>query len=109
MKDEFKGLPGIDEYLIGRGHGHPLSIKAVQHLVDQVSARTLLNSDQSKQIVEQFFEVIRSALLAGEIVNIRGLGRFEISSPGISNNKKRVFAKFKPKRSLVKRMNEHKG
>jgi nucleoid DNA-binding protein len=102
---EFKGLPGIEEFLASQGDGCPVEVPEVQHIADALVAFTNLTKEQAQRILALFFQEIRSAMLNGEVVDIRGLGSFLVSSPSTTSNAKKVFAKFQPKRSLVKRLN----
>jgi nucleoid DNA-binding protein len=103
--EEFKGLPGIEEYLAAQGNGHPVEVQELDHVVEALVAYCGLTKEQSTRVLSLFFQEIRSAMLKGETVDIRGLGSFFISSPVTTDNTKKVFAKFKPKRSLLNRMN----
>lgn len=105
VEKNFNGLPGIDEYLSARGNGQPIDISELKHITDAIMAFSNLSEEQSQRILTLFFQEIRSAMLKGEIVDIRGLGTFLISSPHTTNTKKRVFPKFIPKFSLIKRLN----
>lgn len=105
MEEEFVGLPGIEDYLSSHGDGHPIEVKELDHIIDAVVAYCGVTREQSTRIVSLFFQEIRSSMLSGEVVDIRGLGSFFVSSPTTTNNAKKIFSRFKPKRSLVKRMN----
>jgi hypothetical protein len=103
---EFEGLPGIEEYLASRAEGCPIDVSELEHIVESIVAYCGLTKDQSKRILVLFFQAIRSAMLNGNTVDIRGLGSFFISSPTITSNTKKVFAKFKTKKSLSRRLNK---
>lgn len=105
--DEFEGLPGIDEYLADRGDGHPIEAKELDHICDALIAYCGLTKEQAQRILSLFFQEIRTAMLKGEVVDIRSFGTFFISSPLTTGNSKKVFPKFKAKKSLIKRM--HNG
>jgi nucleoid DNA-binding protein len=102
---EFKGLPGIEEFLAAQGDGHPVEVAELPHIVDALVAYCGLTKEQSQRILSLFFQEIRTSMLKGCPVDIRGLGTFLVSSPLTTANKRKVFAKFKPKRSLIQRMN----
>jgi nucleoid DNA-binding protein len=102
---EFKGLPNIEEYLASRGDGSPVEANDLDHIVDAVCAYCGFTKEQSQRILCLFFQEIRNAMLAGDIVDIRGLGSFFISSPKVTSNKERVFPKFKAKKSFSRRLN----
>lgn len=103
---EFKGLPGIEEFLAARGDGCPVEVTELEHITDALVAYCGLTKDQSERILSLFFQEIRTAMLNGDVVDIRGLGSFLVSSPATTSNSKKVFPKFQPKRSLLKRLND---
>lgn len=102
--EEFDGLPGIDEYLAARGDGHPIEVKELDHICEALVAYCGFTKEQSVRILSLFFQEIRSAMLKGEVIDIRGLGTFFISSPNTTGNALKVFPKFKAKKILAKRM-----
>lgn len=102
---EFQGLPGIEEYLASRGNGCPVDVSELDHVAEAIVAFCGFNKDQAKRILTLFFQEIRNSMLNGELVDIRGFGSFFISSPAVTENTRRVFPKFKAKRSLSRRMN----
>jgi len=104
--EDFIGLPGIEDYLSERGDGVPVSSPELDHIAEALVAYCGVTKDQSKRIIDLFFQEIRSSMLRGEFVDIRGLGTFLISSPLTTGNSKKIFAKFKPKHSLVKRISK---
>lgn len=101
---KFRGLPGIEDHLASIGNGVPVEVPELNHIVDAIMAYCDVTKEQATRILCLFFQEIRSAMLKGDTVDIRGLGDFFISSPVTTKNTKRVFAKFKPKKSLVNRM-----
>jgi nucleoid DNA-binding protein len=103
---EFKGLPDIDEWLTFHGDKVPVEIPELDQVVQAVTARTKLTEDQANQLVRLFFQEIRGILLSGGCVEIQDLGQFVISSPKTTGNRKKVFPKFKPSRSLFRKMNQ---
>lgn len=106
MEDEsFNGLPGIEEYLASRGNGQPIEVQELKHITDALVAFSNLSEEQANRILVLFFQEIRSSILKGEIVNIRRLGTFLMSSPKITGTKRKIFPKFIPKYSLTKRLN----
>jgi nucleoid DNA-binding protein len=106
--EEFQGLPSVEDAFREQNYNLPITVSDIQHIVDQVSSKTFLDSKQSEKYVKAFFEVIRGSILSGDTVSIYRFGSFYISSPEISKNKKKVFVKFKPSKNLRKRMNEYK-
>jgi nucleoid DNA-binding protein len=102
---EFKGLPGIKEYLAARGDNCPVEVQELEHMEDALVAYCALTKDQSQRILSLFFQEVRSSMLNGDVVDIRGLGSFFVSSPATTRNTKKVFPKFQPKQSFLKRLN----
>ena len=102
--EKFKGLPGIEDHLAAHGSGQPIEVQELEHIVEAIEAYCGLTKEQSNRVLCLFFQEIRSAMLRGEIVDIRGLGSFFIASPNISSTAFRVFPKFIPKKSLLRRM-----
>ena len=102
---EFEGLDGIEEYLSSLGNGCPVDVSELDHISEYLVAYCGLTKEQSKRILTLFFQEIRSFMLKGDVVDIRGLGSFFISSPTVTSNSKKVFPKFKCKRSLSRRLN----
>ena len=103
--EEFEGLPGIEEFLSGMGDGSPVEVPELDHVGDALVAYCGVTKEQSKRITSLFFQEIRSAMLNGESVDIRGFGTFVISSPLTTDNSRKVFPKFRAKKSLISRMN----
>lgn len=103
---EFKGLPGIEEYLSSKGDGCPVEVNELEHITDALVAYCGFTKEQSKRVLSLFFQEIRTSMLNSEVVDIRGLGSFLVSSPATTSNSKKVFAKFQPKRSFLKRLND---
>ena len=101
---KFKGLQGIEDHLASMGNGFPIEVTELDHIVDAIVAYCDVTREQGTRILCLFFQEIRSAMLKGEIININGLGMFFISSPATTKNLERVFAKFKPNRSFIKRI-----
>lgn len=99
-------LPGIEEYFESLDNNLPISTVGLEQVVGAVMAKTNLNEFDSNEIVRLFFQEIRNSLLKKSIVDIRSLGRFYVSSPKTSGNTKKVFVKFKPKKSLIRKMNK---
>jgi hypothetical protein len=102
---EFEGLTGIEEYLSSRGDGSPIDVSELDHIIEYIVAYCGLTKEQSKRILTMFFQEIRSNMLNGKIVDIRGFGSFFISSPILTSNSKKIFPKFKSKRSFTTRLN----
>ena len=105
MTNEFQGLPGIEEYLASQGNGCPVDVSELDHISEAIIAYCGFNKDQARRILSLFFQEIRSSMLSGQVVDIRSFGSFFISSPKITSNTKKIFPKFKCKKSLSKRLN----
>ena len=105
MRRKPKLLPDIHEYLETADTSKAVSARGLEDLVMKIRAKTALPPEICSALVANFFQEIRNSMLRGDIVCIRGLGQFLISSPQTRSNKKRVFAKFKAYRSLKKGMN----
>lgn len=101
-----KLLPGIEEYLESIDNKKSVTAKGLEDFVIQVQIKTGLNQQISTTIVKAFFQEIRNSMLRGDIVTIRGLGKFYISSPKSTKNKERVFPVFKPYKQLIKKLND---
>ncbi len=99
-------LPDIEEYLENVNNSKAVSSKGLEEVALRVRARTGLDIRICRTIIGSLFGEIRNAMLRGDIVKIRGLGKFFMSSPLYSSNKERVFPKFKPYKKLIKRMND---
>ena len=102
--EEFKGLPGISEYLSSRGDGCPVQVSELEHMVDEIMAYTGFTKELSERILALFFQEIRTALLNDEGVNIRSLGAFSKSRLRTIKNRTRIQLRFIPKKSLINRL-----
>jgi nucleoid DNA-binding protein len=105
--DEFEGFQSMEEYLSSKGDGFPVSIPELDHIVDEVISHTSVTREQAVRIISLLFQEIRSSILQGDIIDLKVLGRFSISSPVTTGNKN-TFIKFKPKKSLIRKINEDK-
>lgn len=106
MTDRGKFLPGIFDYLETLDNRKSVSVQNLEYIIFEVQVRTGLNWKTSSLLVKMFFHEIRNSMLRQEVVTFRGLGKFFISSPKSSANKKRVFPVFKPYKNLTKRLND---
>jgi nucleoid DNA-binding protein len=97
--------PDIEDYLESQGNTAPVQIPELDELVDEVTARTSLDQETAAIVVRSVFQEIRNAMLRGEKVVFRGLGEFYVASPK-QGNKERVFPKFRPYKSLTRKMND---
>ena len=101
---EFKPLPNIDQVLEARGYDRPISCPEHRELVMIIKNETGLSEENARTVLELFFQEIRTAMLQGKVVDLHKLGKWFISSPKVSGNKKRVFAKFEARKTLLDRM-----
>ncbi len=101
-KPKIEFLPDIEDYL--ESVSTPVQISELDDIIDHVAAKTGLDIEQASIVVQSIFQEIRNAMLRGESVTFRGLGEFYISSPK-NGNKIRIFPKFKPHKSLIRKMN----
>ena len=102
MSKKLEFLPDIDDYL--ESMSTPVQVAGIEDIVDQVAAKTGLDLESATIVVQSIFQEIRNAMLKGETVTLRGFGEFYVSSPK-NGNKVRVFPKFKPYKSLTRKMN----
>lgn len=97
--------PDIEEYLESTTNKKSVSSKGLDELVYRVRAATGLDYDIAQQIVRLYFQEIRNAMLRGDVVALKGLGKFFVSSP-LHGNEERIFPKFEPYKSLADRLNK---
>jgi hypothetical protein len=97
--------PDIEEYLESTTNKKSVSSKGLDELVYRVRAATGLDYDVAQQIVRLYFQEIRNAMLRGDVVALKGLGKFFISSP-LHGNKEQIFPKFEPYKALSDRLND---
>jgi len=97
--------PDIHEYLEGVQDKKSISIQNMDEMVLKVRAETGLPQDICSEIVKHYFQEMRNAMLRGDQVTIRGLGRLSIASPR-AGSKRKVFSKFEPFDKLLSKVNE---
>lgn len=105
MENKIDFLPDIFQYLEQADNGKSVSPRGLEELIYKVHASTGIRVEASSAIVKLFFQEIRNAILRGDSVLLGGFGKFSLSSPKISKNKKKIFPKFKPYKKLIKKMN----
>jgi nucleoid DNA-binding protein len=105
-KDIFEGLPGISEYNKLIKKRYDIKITGLENLVNDVMKSTSLNRKKSERIVIMFWQIIRSEALKGHNVKIYDFGNFYIVSPLVTRSVDKIFMKFLPDKSLIKRLNE---
>lgn len=106
QQNEF--LPGINEYLESVDSSSAISSKGLEEMVFNVRAKTGLAPDVCSAIVSYFFQEIQNEVLRGNVVTIKGLGKFVVSSPKVTSTKERVFVKFIPYKSLIRKLNDRR-
>jgi len=97
--------PDIDDYLDNVDNQLNVSIQNLDDIVYKICAYTGLSYKESSVVLKSFFSVIRALILRGHIIYVPGFGKFFVSSPKVTNNKSRVFARFTLHRSLFRRLN----
>ena len=96
--------PDIHEYLETAQRG-AVSAKDLDEMVLKVRAHTGLSCEICLEIVEYFFQEMRSAMLRGDQVVLRGFGKLYIASPK-TGSKRKIFPKFEPYNRLLSKVNE---
>lgn len=104
-KENLKYYPDIEEYQYKLGHGYQVSTYGLENISEEIVAKTTLNKDQAEIIIKTFFQEIRNIVLEGNLVNIKNLGKFLLSSPKTTKNKTQVRLKYKCSKSLIKKIN----
>lgn len=103
MNEKF--FPDIFEHFDNSENKKSVTCRGLEEYVLRLSAATGLSKEISKEITRLLFQEMRNAMIRGEVVTIRGIGKFLLAKPSNSSNKKKVFAKFKPYPKLLKKMN----
>lgn len=104
MKNQDLFYPDVDEYLAL--NTRPITSTGLEEYILRVCAATGMSKTIASQLTIIFFEEIRYAMLRGDIVTLRGLGKFTIANPKNNTSKRKVFAKFKPYKSFIGKMNK---
>lgn len=105
-EEEDNLLPNIYDYLNSYSKDKILS-ENFQNIIEDISNNTNLPKEISEEIIKLFFQEIKSKILNGYIVYIRKFGKIFISSPKLVKNNKRVFVKFEPSKTLIKKLNSN--
>jgi integration host factor subunit alpha len=86
-------------------------------IVEKICQETYFTKKESAEIVESFFEIVKSTLMAGEKIKVAGFGNFEVqhkaarrgrnpqSGEAIEISPRRVLT-FKPSQFLRRSINE---
>jgi len=96
----------IYDYLESVDNEKAVKSKGLEELIYKIHASVNVDYDTASLIVRMIFQEIRNAMLRGDEVNLRGFGKFYISSPKKSGNKIKVFPKFQPHNTLMRKINE---
>lgn len=99
-------LPDIEYYLQSRKYDRPISLVDIKEIVDEVVTKSILDKDKVEIIIQTLFEEIRNLMLAGEIISLKNLGAFFISSPKVTNNSKTIFPKLNIYKSFKKKLKQ---
>jgi len=99
-------LPGIDQYLEQVIDNKSITTKDLDYLIYKICGVTGLKYETSKIIVRTCFQEMRNAVLRGDVITITDFGKLFLSSPKTTNSKKRIFVKFKPYKSLLRKIND---
>ena len=86
--------------------GRAVTLDGLDELVFKLHANSNISMDLCKVIIRSFFQEIRTSMLKGDVVSLRGFGSFYVSSPLVTGNKVQVFAKFDPHKGLMDKLNE---
>jgi len=97
---------GIEEYLETVDNKKSITSKSLEEFVAQIQIKTGLDLNISTAIAKSFFAEIRNGMLRGDVVVLRDLGKFYVSSPKFSKNKKKIFPIFKPYKKMIKKLND---
>lgn len=106
IKNEPEFHPDIYDYLESVENSKSINVNGFEELIYKIRAHTGLSFEASSLVLKHFFQDIRSAMLRGDIVALSGFGKFFISSPKNTNNKQKIFAKFKAYPPLSNKLNE---
>lgn len=104
-KTQFEPISDIEKYLEQNEHMLPVGIKELGHIVNAVISRTVLNKEVAALIVRLFFIEIRNGIVRGDLIELKGLGRFFLSSPVTSGTSRKIFPKFKPTKIVRDKLN----
>lgn len=98
-------LPDIFQYLEQLEGSKSVTAKGLEEIIYRMHASTGISKEACTIIIKVYFQEIRNAVLRGDKVVLAGLGKFILASPKNSKNKKKIFPKFKPYKTLIKKMN----
>ena len=95
----------IDDYLESIDDKFPITEDGLEEIIDKLVLRTGMRRFLASTITILFFQTIRNKLLRNNSIILKGLGKFYVSSPLSGSSKKKIFIKFEPAKSLIKKMN----
>ncbi len=95
----------IYEYLDKNEGRSSVNSKNLEDLTYKICAHTGLDLERAKIVLQAILNEIRSNMLKGNKVSLKGFGAFYIASPK-TGTKERIFAKFKPHDSLLSELND---
>lgn|SRR5574343_78793 len=104
--DENNLLPGIFEYLDNKIDHTSVTAKGQDEVIHKLMARTGLDKSTCEIIFSSYFQEIRTQMLKGNQVILRGLGKFKIDTS--KKGKVRLYGKFKPFKDLIEKLNARK-
>lgn len=96
----------IYEYLDKNEGRTSVSSKNLDDVVYKICAHTGFDFERSSIILEAILNEIRSNMLKGNKVNLKGFGSFFIASPKTKTTKNKIFPKFKAHKSLIIGLND---
>ena len=85
----------IYEYLGSQDNIRSVTAKGLEEYIHKVCAHTKLDLKEATLITRLFFQEIRNSMLRGDFVLLGSLGKFYISSPRTTGNKKDIRPRFK--------------
>lgn len=98
--------PDVEKYLESVDDGTSVTLDGLMDLLQAVMSKSSIDNERVKIITRLFFQEMRTALLRGEAISIKKLGKFKVYNPNDGSSKKRVFLKFKPSPQIIKDINE---
>lgn len=103
--NEIELLPDISKYLEQVENTKSVNINGLDEIAYRMRASTGLSKEACMIVLKLFFQEIRNSILRGDVVALYRFGKFFLSTPKTSKNKKRIFPKFKPYQALLSKLN----
>ena len=85
-----------------------IGVSNLEYIVYKICALTGLNKTSAELLLTYYWQEIANNMLEGNVVIIKELGKFYISSPKTSGKKFKIFPKLKPSLNLLKELNDRK-